>query len=135
MNLSHIGLVVGNIEKAVKLYTEKLGLVIKHGGSKSGDPVALDLQPGLLMLTSRGKADGRPAGEFSFCFEFPDIRRLESKIDELKGLGMYPVEGPFRERRGRMIVRYAGSDNEVIELYAPIGVNDEDTEPAIDQPA
>jgi catechol-2,3-dioxygenase len=119
MKLSYIGLVVGNIEKAAKIYSEKLGLNIKIGDPKSGGRVALDLGLCLLFLIPKDKADGRPAGEFSFCFELPDALQLEIKVDELREKGLNPVMGPYRSSSGQSVVRYAGSDNEVIELVAP----------------
>jgi catechol 2,3-dioxygenase-like lactoylglutathione lyase family enzyme len=119
MEFSHLGLVVGNLEKSIIYYSEKLGIRIKYGDPKLLDPVALDIDSCLLILTPKLKAEGRPAGEFSFCFSFKDALELENKIKELRARGLNPAIGPYRNNLGQFVVRFAGSDNEVIEFYAP----------------
>ncbi len=126
MNFSRINLVVGNIEKAQKFYSEKLGLRVKY--ARENGLVGIDLGATELVLIPKEKASGRPAGEFSFCFELPDTQQLENRVKEFKGRGLNPVVAPERNEFGEMIVLYAGTDNERVELVAPFSQTLEDKE-------
>ncbi|KIL42246.1 glyoxalase [Gordoniibacillus kamchatkensis] len=121
--LEHIGIMVKDMDRSVRFYTETLGLQLR-GREKLGDGVELGFlaYPGtdniVLELIARWRDDLPAKGNVDHvAFTVTDI---EAEVERLKGLGVEMIDSAPKELPicgGVKIAFFYGPDGERLELF------------------
>jgi lactoylglutathione lyase len=118
-SLDYVVLIVDDIDKAQRFYTETLGLPLKH---RSGDYAQIALSGTRLGLFSRAAmaavlghalVPGAPSAKFELGFKVDDC---DAAFDELVACGVPAITAPQTRSWGQRTAYVADPDGNLIEL-------------------
>ena len=108
---------VDDMDRAVKFYTEVLGL--EQSGTRSEEWTELDADGVLVALNGRSEEQTRPGGgPGGAVIAFRGDDDLEAQADRLREQGVDVVDGVAERSWGR-VLPLRDPDGNDLELYAP----------------
>lgn len=117
MRIHHTAIMVRDLERSVRWYSERFGFAVTERGEFEGTPLAfLSLEGGLVELVQgEGYAQEGVVNHIALA-----VADLEAELDRLRAAGVRLLdEAPVRVWNGGRLAFVAGPDGELIELIEP----------------
>jgi len=120
-----VALTVSDIEKALSLFRDALGLPVQEEWSTNGRGVVLSIKQATLEIidqehaafVDRMEAGRRISGQVRFAFEVPNLQEAIAEAGEAGAqLVNGPVETPWKDRNARFV----GPDGLQVTLFQPM---------------